>query len=367
MKSAFFQRLYDAVMNPPADEVPVEAALMTLPTLWLLGKTGAGKSTFIKTLTNDSKIEIGNGFQPCTQTASLYTFPNEKPLVAFLDSRGLDEVDYDPTDDIAYCQSKSHAVVIACALDEPDQASVIAAYKQALMSQRDLATVLVFSRKHKMPAEDAERAQTILQQQFEAIAGKALPAVIYNSDDDVEVARLKATVAEILPTLHLWLQSSQAKDAESLCFQRYQNEILWYAGAAAASDTLPGVGLVTVPTIQGKLLHSLGKRYDYQWDRARLSAFSSALGASMLLRYGGQLGGRQLAKLIPGIGQTVGSAAAAVISFSTTYALGRVACYYLYQSKLDLPVDADSLQVIYRQALSEAKSMREKNNAGDKQ
>lgn len=40
-----------------------------LPTLWLLGKTGAGKSSFIQAVTGDSSVEVGNGFAPCTMTA----------------------------------------------------------------------------------------------------------------------------------------------------------------------------------------------------------------------------------------------------------------------------------------------------------
>ena len=35
-----------------------------LPTLWLLGKTGAGKSSFIQAVTGDSSVEVGNGFAP---------------------------------------------------------------------------------------------------------------------------------------------------------------------------------------------------------------------------------------------------------------------------------------------------------------
>ncbi|MGI9441201.1 MAG: hypothetical protein ACR2N1_01975, partial [Rubripirellula sp.] len=40
-----------------------------LPTLWLLGKTGAGKSTLVQSITGNSQAEIGKGFRPCTRTA----------------------------------------------------------------------------------------------------------------------------------------------------------------------------------------------------------------------------------------------------------------------------------------------------------
>src|SRR5690606_2728364 len=54
-----------------------------LPILWLLGKTGAGKSTLVQTLTGLSGIEIGKGFRPCTLTAVQYDHPAATPVVSF--------------------------------------------------------------------------------------------------------------------------------------------------------------------------------------------------------------------------------------------------------------------------------------------
>jgi hypothetical protein len=39
---------------------------------------------------------VGAGFEPCTRTASFYDVPQEVPIIRFLDTRGLDEADYDP-------------------------------------------------------------------------------------------------------------------------------------------------------------------------------------------------------------------------------------------------------------------------------
>ena len=61
--------------------------------VWLLGKTGAGKTAIIAALTGDPRAEVGQGFEPCTRTAAFYDVPREAPLLRFLDTRGLGEAD----------------------------------------------------------------------------------------------------------------------------------------------------------------------------------------------------------------------------------------------------------------------------------
>src|SRR5215468_2555782 len=72
------------------------------PVVWLLGKTGAGKTAIVATLTGDPRAEVGQGFEPCTRTAAFHDVPSEAPLLRFLGTRGLGETDYDPANDIAW-------------------------------------------------------------------------------------------------------------------------------------------------------------------------------------------------------------------------------------------------------------------------
>ncbi|RZV49428.1 MAG: kinase, partial [Pseudomonadales bacterium] len=54
--------LYNAVINPPADEELKESwkkSGVSLPVLWLVGKTGAGKSSVIQKLTGYDEVEVG--------------------------------------------------------------------------------------------------------------------------------------------------------------------------------------------------------------------------------------------------------------------------------------------------------------------
>ena len=137
----------------------------------------------------------------------------------------------------------------------------------------------------------------------------------------------------------------------------YLFQVLWYAGTAAASDAVPVIGLVTVPAIQGKLLHSLSRKYGIPWNARNFSEFSAALGTSFAFRYGTNLAARQLAKLVPGFGQLAGSAFAAGVSYASTYALGRAACSYLYHKKSGTVIDDRALHAVYQEAMEQGKQV----------
>src|ERR1700722_4683418 len=94
-----------------------------VPVFWLLGKTQSGKTSLIRYLTGADRAEIGKGFQPCTRFSSRYCFPSEQaPLLTFLDTRGLDEPGYDPSEDVARFNDEAHLVIVTVkALDHAQQ------------------------------------------------------------------------------------------------------------------------------------------------------------------------------------------------------------------------------------------------------
>lgn len=342
--------------NPELEHVLAQQA-QSLPTLWLLGKTGAGKSSLIHALTGDSKIAIGNGFQPCTKTANVYDYPQDKPLLRFLDTRGLSEVDYDARDDIAACEDRSHALLIVMKTDDPEQSDVLKALKQIRSSGKITNYLVVHTGMLQVP-DPIQRQQAIThnQAQVEAALAQALEQVAVELVDEQPassgLAELKQALVELLPILAQFNDEQLQADQEQRNFAHLKKEVLWYASAAAASDVLPAVGLVAVPSIQGKMLHSLANQYGVEWNKRLLTEFAAALGASFGIKYATRLGLRQLAKLIPVYGQTLGAATAASLSFATTYALGRAACKYLYAQTQGEVVDPEQLQSLYEEALS---------------
>jgi uncharacterized protein (DUF697 family) len=166
---------------------------------------------------------------------------------------------------------------------------------------------------------------------------------------------LRDKLAALLPLLAQINEGNHYTSQEEKNFSQLKSEILWYSSAAGGSDAIPAVGLISVPAIQAKMLHSLANQYGVEWNRKVMSEFVGVLGTGFGIQYLVKLGVRQGIKMIPAYGQTVGAATAAVISFCTTYAIGRVACKYLYHKSKGEVVSEEEMKVMYKQAFDSVK------------
>lgn len=368
---SLIDRLY-RTLNPtkdPALQAAFEYSGEHLPTLWLLGKTGAGKSSLIRALTGLDRIEVGNGFRPCTLTSAQYRFPADTPVLAFTDTRGLAEADYDASADIASCEAASHALIVVMKAEDPEQSQVLRALKQIRRSGRIRDLLLVHTGVEQV-TDSGERQRCIAhnQQQVEAVWGDVDSVAVDFVGREGEPMGLQALtekLGERLPIIAELFEDNGHAGVEEQNFQRLKREIIWYAGAAGATDAVPALGLVSVPALQLKMLHSLANRYGLVWSKRLLAEFGSALGAGFGLQYASRLGLRQLVKLIPVYGQTVGGASAAVTSYCFTYALGRAACLYFYRVKRGEAVSSEVINAQFKQAFEHILPLARDKKAGD--
>ncbi len=342
-----------------------------LPTLWLLGKTGSGKSTLIRSITGNADAEIGNGFKPCTQTAQQYGFPREKPVLQFLDTRGLGESGYDPSEDIQFCVKQGHALIIVMKVGDTEQNDTLMAIRQIQSSKQIKNCLLVHTASHLI--SDEQERQRLIQYNGEQVK-QAYGTEMQSVSVDFNLAtggthgvdRLLADLSEMLPIVALLARKKEYADAEVKQFQDLQTLVLWYSGAAGVSDAVPGIGLVAVPGIQWKMLHDLAASYDMDWNKSALADLLGALGAGVGFRYSLKFGTRQVVKLLPGWGQTVGAASAAVMSFCTTYAIGRVGCKYMFHKCHDEAVTNEELRSLFYSAFDSVKGMATSELAKDR-
>ncbi len=370
-----------------ADEKIAERACAFAPVIWFLGKVQSGKTSIIRVTTGCSTAEVGNGFRACTRTARVFDFPEEVPLVRFLDTRGLGEAGYDPAEDLSFCEGQAHLLVVTMRALDPQQEAIVEAVRAIRRRHPEWPIVVAQTTLHEGYAAGTDHAKpypygdqnaavlasagvpsdlirSLSRQRalFDGLPGKGalqfvpidftLPEDGWEPTDygyDALLVALEhvapAAVATSLHNLH--------GDASDALAARAQPHILGYATAAGAADIWPVAGVALVPAVQAKMIHTLAAIYGVEWNRRALAEFAGALGASTLIRFGSGFGARQLVKLVPLYGQTAGAAAAAVMSFATTYALAKAACYFLARRKLGASDPAGVAQT-YKDALSAA-------------
>ncbi len=382
----YWEQLRSALLDPKVDEVSLEASLraarekMPVPVLWLLGKTQAGKTSIISVLTGSEAAEVGNGFQPCTRGSRFYDFPAEGPVVRFLDTRGLGEVSYDPSDDIRYCESEAHLMVAVMKVSDINQAAVFEVLHRVREYHPEWPLLLVQTGLHELyppgvghimswPYDDdplpesvpieLKRALLAQRSAAEALPGSApvrwVAVDLTLPEDGFEPADygLEALWQAIESLSSLGLQNLLSGDQEihDLFARTAHQHIVSYSYTAAGLGALPVVDLVAVSAVQAKLLHSLAVLYGQQWDKHTITEFLGLVGAGMASGYVARAVGRAVTKVIPFLGQTVGAVWGASSSGATTYALGKASVYFFTQRKDGLNVDSETLRKIYADAL----------------
>ncbi len=357
------------------------------PVVWLLGKVQSGKTSLIRVMTGCTAAEIGDGFRACTTTARIFDFPEEAPLIRFLDTRGLGEAGYDPAQDLAFSERQAHLVVVTMRALDPQQEAVADVVRLIRRRHPEWPIIVVQTALHEgyprgaghvmpypfavdaagglAPADvSANLVRSLMRQRtlFAGVQGKG--AIVFvpvdftlpgDGWDPVDYGHdaLVAALQNVAPAAVVSALQYLTGDANDVLASRAHPHVLGYATAAGAADLWPVAGIALVPAIQAKLLHTLGAIYGIAWNRRALSEFASALGATTLLRVASGFGARELAKLVPVYGQTAGAAAAAGMSFATTYALGKAACYFLGRRKTGASDPAGVAQA-YKDALGSA-------------
>ncbi len=330
-----------------------------LPVVWLLGKTGAGKSSLVRALTGLDAIEVGTGFRPCTRNSMQFDFPPQAPVMRFLDTRGLGEVGYDPAEDIAQSEGHAHAVLVVARLDDPVQGEVAAALRAVRRARPSFPGILVMTGADLVPDAERERAIGWMRDIFREDPRQELPEVVLSLDGGADegegLDRLLDHLSRIMPEVALLLARGDARTAEEARFQELRPRILRFCMSAAGADMTPLVGAVAAPAIQGAMLEWLARQYGLVWSRRLLADLLGLLGAGIALRFGVSYGLRQAFKLVPIAGQTAGAAASGAVAFAATYALGRAGCYYLHGKSVGARVDPGELRRVYADAMTGAR------------
>jgi uncharacterized protein (DUF697 family) len=387
----FWVGLRDAILYPRVSDAELSTKIREIkrqlppPVFWLLGKAQSGKSSIVRTLTGTLEIEIGNGFQACTQTARFYDFPNpEQSLIRFLDTRGLGEASYDATEDMAWSQQHAHLLIAVFKALDPSQQEVVSAIRQIHQAQPQWPIIVAQTALHEaypnpgsnhiepypygvspLPVAVPSDLSRALLQQRQWLAGidvQFIPIDFTQPEDgyrpiDYGLESLWQAIETALPLglPGLLRRGGHFQTLRDSYAEQAHPHIVAYAMTAGLLGTIPPPA--DVPLLlaaQAKMFHSIAAIYNQKLSYQVLTEFAGHLGLSRGLNFLGTWGVRELVKLIPSYGQTVGAAASAVYAAAITYALGKTLGTYFSRIERGALLDKKFLQRVYEDEIKTA-------------
>jgi uncharacterized protein (DUF697 family) len=358
----------------------------TAPVVWLLGKTGAGKTAIVAALTGDPRAEVGAGFEPCTRTAAFYDVPSEVPLLRFLDTRGLGEADYDPEKDIAWCEGRSHLLLTVMQVDDPVQETVLSVVREARRRHAEWPLVIAQTGLHRLysagarhpesypytgGAEDvtnpeiAHPLRQALAHQRKLFGGlrgpppRFVPVDFTQAEDGFSPQDfgLEAfwRVLEVAGPLAFEALHHARADADSDRIRAKARPLIYgYGGAAAGAGAIP-VPVVGVGGLAGALalmLRVLAQRYGLEWTPGTFGRFTGAIGGGALLWWGLRYGLREALKFIPVIGFAAAGGLNAAAAFAVTVGIGEAACVWLGYQRRGQTAPDDAVRRAFAEGLA---------------
>jgi uncharacterized protein (DUF697 family) len=378
--------LLRSLFSSKAREEQVQQKLLELreklpvPVFWLLGKTQSGKTSLVRYLTGAESAQIGNGFQPCTRFSRLYDFPtSEAPLVRFLDTRGLEEPGYDPTEDIARFSEQAHLLVVTLRVTDHAVEKLASTVRQVKEGRPHLPVLLVLTtlheaypqQQHPLPYPFDAHGQplsdtlpTMLKplwdclveqrRRFEGLAERVVlvdltPREEGFNDPDYGGPALRQAMQDMVPAAvsqTLVRLDEATLELRDLFERQAMPYILSYSSLAATAGAIPIplIDVVLLAGIQTRMVYDLARVYGQPLTGERFLELGSALGLGLLTRQAI----RSLTKIVP----FFGSVAAGALAGASTYALGRAFCYYYRAVHQGHVPKAEDLRRYYEEELA---------------
>ena len=356
----YWNRIWESIERQKENEAqPAEEENASLPTIWLLGKTGAGKSSFIKLLTGIPEIEIGNGYEPCTRHSCLFKFPADEPVAQFVDTAGIGMEKFDPADGIASQTGPGNAIIAVVRIDDPVVGDLCAVIRNIRKLRRRIRIIVVHSRADEISdSECREQLRNANHRSIELAAGQRLPQVEMGLNDQSVVDNSRKRILDLLedelPLVAFLMEREERSTVERAKFSQVRSRVARRSLEAGTAAAIPIVGIPAEVAVQARMLIELSRQYDVPMSREVLVGMGSALGVGIVAGRAVGMIARQAGTLIPIVGQTAGPAIAGVTGFASTFAMGRASGYYFHQLKAGTPPDRNEIRRLYRSALRNA-------------
>lgn len=359
-----------------------------LPTTeaWLIGKPQSGKSSIVRGLTGVSADIIGQGFRPHTQHTQRYAYPSvDLPLLLFTDTVGLGDVERDVPniiqelqDDLAQQKRGARILLVTVKVNDFAVDSLYQILREIRLKHPAIPVVLAVTCLHELydsgdehspypPSQTAvQRAFGELKRSFEGLFDSAVMIDFTLEEDGYTpvfygLEALLSVLSEQLPEAEsnaIYQLLDQTDDATSQLGAIYRDVARRYISAFAviaatlAAVPLPFATMPAITVLQVSMIVALGQLYGQRLSFSQAGGIASTIAGGFLA----QAIGRELIKLVPGLGSVVAASWAAAY----TWALGEGACVYFGDLMGGKKPDPDRIQTAMNAAFESAKKRFQK-------
>lgn len=391
-----FSRLTSAALNwfrvSDAKVSEILASVRSqLPTteVLLIGKPQAGKSSIVRGITGVSADIVGQGFRPHTQHSQRYPYPSEDlPLLVFTDTVGLGDIDQQAEAVVAELgedlqQPTQRARIFVLTVKVTDFATetlrqIVAGLRKQYPAIPCLLAVTCLHEVYPPHAdhppyppefEAVQRAFAEHQATLEGLWDRAVLIDFTLEEDSYSpvfygLEALRDQLAELLPEAEARaIAQLLAGGAGEQIGELYRNVGRRYImpfcvmAATLAAVPLPFATMPVLTALQVSMVGLIGQLYGQTLTRSQAGSIVSAIAGGFFA----QTVGRELIKLIPGLGSVIAASWAAAY----TWALGEGACVYFGDIVGGKTPDPERIQVVMAEAFAEAKQRFKGIRPGD--
>lgn len=354
-----------------------------LPTTeaWLIGKPQSGKSSIVRGLTGVSTDIIGQGFRPHTQHTQRYAYPSEDlPLLLFTDTVGLGDIEQDVDtiiqelqDDLGQQARGARILLVTVKITDFAVGSLHRTLQQLRKQHPNIPVVLVVTCLHELYANDQEhspyppsqtevqRAFGELKRSFDGLYDSAVmidftleedgyTPVLYGLNALLEILSDRLPEAESNAIHQLLDQADEATTQLGAIYKdvarRYISAFSVIAATLAAVP-LPFATMPAITALQVSMIVVVGQLYGQRLSFSQAGGVASTIAGGFLA----QAVGRELIKLVPGLGSVIAASWAAAY----TWALGEGACIYFGDLMGGKKPDPERIQTAMQEAFKSAK------------